>query len=93
VAWGWLPLTAAGLALGWTNPVIIAMGQRVAPAATASVSALLLGGAWTVGGPIAPKLFEIVRGVFSATAAVHWLAGAAFLAGLVSLLLPRRAAA
>lgn len=93
VAWGWLPLTAAGLALGWTNPVVIAMGQRVAPAATASVSALLLGGAWTVGGPIAPKLFEVVRDVFSATAAVHWLAGAAFLAGLVSLLLPRRTAA
>lgn len=88
-AWGWLPLTGAGLALGWTNPLIVALGHKTAPRATASVSALLLGGAWSVGGPVAPKLFEVLRGAFSSTAAVWTLAGLALGAGLLALRLPR----
>ncbi len=88
-AWGWLPLTGAGLALGWTNPLIVALGHRAAPRATASVSALLLGGAWSIGGPVAPKLFEVLRGAFSSATAVWTLAGLALLAGLLALRLPR----
>lgn len=88
-AWGWLPLSGAGLALGWTNPLIVALGHKVAPRATASVSALLLGGAWTLGGPVAPKLFEGLREAFSSTAAVWTLAGLALVAGLIAMRLPR----
>lgn len=91
-AWGWLPLTGAGLALGWTNPLIVALGHKAAPGATASVSALLLGGAWSIGGPVAPKLFEILRSAVSSTAAVWTLAGLSLVAGLLALRLPKRPA-
>jgi MFS transporter, FSR family, fosmidomycin resistance protein len=80
LSWGWLPLTAVGLALGWGTPILVALGQRVAPGAAAFVSALLMGGAWSLGGPAAPVLFEGLRAGYSSAVAMGVL-GVACLAG------------
>ncbi len=82
-------LGLGGLALGCTNPIIVAMGQRVAPGAAAVASALMLGFSWGTGGSVAPIVFQAIRGVWTTEWAMTCVAGMALLAALASCLLPR----
>jgi hypothetical protein len=78
-------LIGCGLCLGWTSPMVVALGQRLVPGAAAVASALLLGVSWFLGGPLAPILFETVHGARGTAWAVSLLAGASLLAALFAL--------
>lgn len=83
-----LTLGAAGLALGWTSPLVVIMGQLAVPRAAAMASALMLGVSWSLGGPIAPLAFAQVRALTSTPWAVTSLAVASAIAALAALFLP-----
>lgn len=81
-------LATAGLALGWTAPIVVVMGQRVTPQMAATASALMLGVSWALGGPVAPVLFQAVRQAASTAGAFVFLGAMSALAAATALALP-----
>ncbi len=53
----WVLLASGGFFLGATNPLNVALGQRVVPKGAGLASALMLGFSWGLGGTFAPHVF------------------------------------
>jgi FSR family fosmidomycin resistance protein-like MFS transporter len=83
-------LTAGGFFLGSTLPVNIAYAHAIAPVATGTVSSLMLGVAWGVGG-LAVPLVGMVGDAVGLQAALLMLGVLPALAALLTLRLPERA--
>jgi FSR family fosmidomycin resistance protein-like MFS transporter len=92
---GWLfvvTLAAGGFFLQSTLPVNVVFGQALAPISAATVSSLMMGFAWGMGGFSVP----IVGAIADRYGIEHTLVGLAFIplvAAAVSMLLPKRAPA
>jgi FSR family fosmidomycin resistance protein-like MFS transporter len=85
--WAWLALVVGGLALGATNPIVVTMGQRLAPRGAGLASALVLGFSWGIGGTIAPLLFTRWADRYGVETGMSIIAAFTALALLGSLLL------
>jgi FSR family fosmidomycin resistance protein-like MFS transporter len=92
---GWpfiVTLAAGGFFLQSTLPVNVVFGQALAPISAATVSSLMMGFAWGMGGFSVP----VVGAIADRYGIEHTLVGLAFIplaAAGVSMLLPRRAPA
>ncbi len=87
---GLLLLAAGGFFLGSTLPVNIAYAHAIAPVATGTVSSLMLGVAWGVGG-LAVPLVGMVGDAIGLQAALLMLGVLPALAAVLTLRLPERA--
>ena len=87
---GLLLLTAGGFFLGSTLPVNIAYAHAIAPVATGTVSSLMLGVAWGVGG-LAVPLVGMVGDAVGLQTALLMLGVLPAFAALLTLRLPERA--
>ena len=87
---GLLLLAAGGFFLGSTLPVNIAYAHAIAPVATGTVSSLMLGVAWGIGG-LAVPLVGMVGDTVGLQAALLMLGVLPALAALLTLRLPERA--
>jgi FSR family fosmidomycin resistance protein-like MFS transporter len=87
---GLLLLAAGGFFLGSTLPVNIAYAHAIAPVATGTVSSLMLGVAWGVGG-LAVPLVGMVGDAVGLQAALLMLGALPAVAALLTLRLPERA--
>jgi len=83
-------LTAGGFFLGSTLPVNITYAHAIAPVATGTVSSLMLGVAWGVGGLVAP-LVGLAGDTVGLQPALLTLACLPALAALLTMRLPERA--
>jgi MFS transporter, FSR family, fosmidomycin resistance protein len=83
-------LTVGGFFLGSTLPVNISYAHAIAPVATGTVSSLMLGVAWGVGG-LAVPLVGIAGDTVGLQPALLTLAGLPALAALLTMRLPERA--
>lgn len=83
-------LTGLGLALSWTTPMVMTMGQRIVPQAAALASSMMLGLSWSIGGPIAPIASGALRSSTSTTTALTVLAILALLPAVLATRLPPR---
>ena len=87
---GLLLLTVGGFFLGSTLPVNIAYAHVIAPVATGTVSSLMLGVAWGVGG-LAVPLVGMIGDAVGLQAALLMLGVLPALAAVLTLRLPERA--
>lgn len=78
-------LAMGGVCLGSTNPIIVAMGQRIAPGTAAVASAMMLGFSWGTGGSIAPLFFEFVRSSSTTEWAMSAVGSVTIIAAIASM--------
>lgn len=83
-------LIGLGLALSWTTPMVMTMGQRIVPQAAALASSMMLGLSWSIGGPIAPIASGALRSSTSTTTALTLLAVLTLLPAVLAARLPAR---
>lgn len=83
-------LLVLGLALSWTTPMLMTMGQRIVPQAAATASSLMLGLSWSIGGPIAPIASNALRDATTLTTALTLLAVFTAVPSVIAARLPAR---
>lgn len=88
-AWSMVALVAGGMILALTNPVNIIMAQRLAPAQSGTVSALMMGFAWGTAGLIFIPLCGRIADHYSLHAAFCGLICVPVVSCFLSLRLPK----
>lgn len=85
----WLRCGMAGLGYGATIPLTMSIAQRLLPHRTSLASALMLGGAWSIGS-FGSTIAQFIADRSGVTSAFYAAAGAMVLAALASVPIPGR---
>lgn len=86
---GWFMCGLAGIGYGATVPLTLSIAQRLLPHRTSLASALMLGGAWSIGS-FGPAAAQWIANRFGLSAAFTATAGAMVLAAIVAVPLSKR---